>query len=227
MPNKVHDISNIKFNMLLPIERVFYNNKWRWRCLCDCGKEAYILAYSLKSGGTKSCGCLSLASLKGTKKCWTRTHGNCVGHDSSEYTCWKRIRYSCRNPKSVFYKNYGGRGINICDKWFNSFECFINDMGKKPTPNHSIERIDVNGDYEPSNCIWATIDVQAKNRRTSVKITFDGKTMVQSDWAKYFGITPTLIWKRLKRGETFEFIYNYYKNGLHETRQKRYRKSTK
>ena len=133
-----------------------------WACRCDCGVEKDFCTGQLRSGHTRSCGCgISKAVIKRNT-----THG--LSHCASEYITWKSMRRRCLNPSAKDAKYYAGRGISICAEW-NSFERFLADMGRRPSPKHSIDRIDVNGNYEPGNCRWATAVEQRRNRRDAVR----------------------------------------------------------
>lgn len=116
-----------------------------------------------------------------------------------EYRAWLDIKQRCTNVKSSNYKRYGGRGIEICDEWKDSFEQFIIDVGNRPSINHSIERIDNNGNYEASNCKWETKDVQSRNRRTNIFITYKTDTLCIKDMANKYGLSEMLLWQRLQR----------------------------
>ena len=134
-----------------------------WRCFCTCGKFVSVAETDLKSGGVSSCGCLPPINkhsrqMKGVKV----THGMSL---TPEYRSWAGIKQRCFNKNDRSYKDYGGRGITMCDRWAKSFECFYADMGRKPEPRMSIDRINNDGNYEPGNCRWATPKQQYHNRR--------------------------------------------------------------
>jgi len=119
---------------------------------------------------------------------------------SSEYTSWSQMKDRCYNKNDHAFYRYGGRGITVCDRWRNSFINFFSDMGPRPSPNHSIDRIDNNGNYEPSNCRWATIKEQNRNRRDNSLITVNGVTKCLVAWVEELGICRTTIQRRMQNG---------------------------
>jgi hypothetical protein len=129
-----------------------------WLCRCDCGNEVVVRGQSLRSGDTQSCGCLQqFANLK---------HGHRRSHSPSpEYISWCSMLTRCTNPKATGFANWGGRGITVCERWLHSFANFLADMGLKPSPDLSLDRIDNDGNYEPGNCRWATPEEQNNNQR--------------------------------------------------------------
>lgn len=149
------NLAGQRFGRLMAQERTANRHRnAMWRCICDCGRVVSVPAASLNGGHTQSCGC------RNTK------HGD-AGRKGyvAEYWIWAQMRHRCRNPGYHHWQNYGGRGIRICDAWADSYDAFLSDMGRRPTPKHSIDRVDNDGDYEPGNCRWATRDEQNQNSR--------------------------------------------------------------
>ena len=168
-------------------------------CVCSCGQSAIIKYSSLKSGRTRSCGCLQKIAATATGKANT-THGRT---HTKEYASWTDMKTRCLNPNSARYPDYGGRGIRICGRWLDprhGFTNFLDDIGLKPHVGYEIERDDVNGNYEPSNCRWASVKEQNRNTRRNRMLTFNGKTQCVFAWAEEYGIRPKTLWSRLHRG---------------------------
>lgn len=128
-------------------------------------------------------------------------HGESYG---PEYRAWQAARLRCTDPTNSAWEDYGGRGITMCDRWLNSVEAFVEDMGRKPSPKHEIDRIDNDKGYEPGNCRWATRKVNCRNRRSNRRITFRGETLTRIEWGERTGISADLIGERLDHGWTVE-----------------------
>lgn len=164
-----------------------------WLCECECGKSLVVTANALRRGNTKSCGCLRVDRAGASR----RTHGR---SKSLEYQTWCAMKSRCENPNNQDFHHYGGRGIKICQEWSGSFETFLADMGLRPERNSTLERIDTNGDYCPSNCKWAPQAEQTRNKRTNRLYTINGETLCLVDWANRVGIDYRTIDGRMARG---------------------------
>jgi hypothetical protein len=155
------DLSGQRFGRLLVTEHFkMVKKRARWLCICDCGTQKWVSSSHLRTGTVKGCG----------------NHGRNLTHGCSrkgqwtpEYRTWCGIKNRCLDSNQKSFKNYGGRGITVCDRWENSFENFLSDMGRRPPGKYSIERIDNNGNYEPKNCKWDTRSNQQKNKRRRLK----------------------------------------------------------
>lgn len=166
---------------------------YMWLCRCECGTERAVSQQPLCNGGSKSCGCLT----NEIRHSIAFVHG---GRRTPEYQVWCKIKARCCNPNDIGYENYGGRGIKICDRWLHSFADFIQDLGERPSNDHSIDRVDVNGDYEPSNCRWALPDVQHNNKRNSVLLEWNGLKLTPAQWGRKLNIRAGVIRDRIQRG---------------------------
>lgn len=166
----------------------------RWACVCSCGNETVVVLGDLRKS-TKSCGCLrrELARIRGIA---SARHGL---SNSPEYHAWERMLSRCLNPRDAAYANYGSRGISVCRRW-RKFDEFIKDMGRRPSPAHTLERKDNDGSYMPSNCEWATRKKQARNRRTNRMLTHKGVTQCLAMWSESLGVNRQVIYDRLKCG---------------------------
>lgn len=184
-----------RFGRLLVLNRVSNSARGdtRWACVCDCGTHVERVGADLRAGKIKSCGCLSKDNLT--------THGMT---GTPEYFAWGNMIQRCTNPQSKEYQYYGARGILVCSQWIASFEMFLADMGFRPGPAYSIERRNVNGNYEPSNCYWATREEQASNTRRNVFHVLDGVTYTESQLARHVGLGINTLRARLAKGESIE-----------------------
>ena len=184
-----------RFGRLLVLRYVGVNKHRQrmWQCLCDCGTVAVVRGLTLRSGSTASCGCY--------RRICAVTHGR-SRNGTPEYRIWAAMLGRC---KSDGHRNYGGRGIRVCKRW-ESFENFYADMGPRPSPKHSLDRENNDGDYTPENCRWATKKEQDRNRRTNRLITYGGETKPLVSWAEKIGIHPAALSWRLDHGWELEDV---------------------
>lgn len=181
----------------------------RWKCLCDCGNEAIIVAKNLISGNTRSCGCLLPDILN------ERNKSNAVHNGSYDrlYCVWQGMKNRCYSVKNHAYKDYGGRGISVCDEWigeggYDRFKSWAYSNGydeNAPRGKCTLDRVDVNGNYEPSNCRWVSLLVQANNKRNIRMYELNGEEKPFSVWCREYDINPSLVRQRMKNyGWSFE-----------------------
>jgi hypothetical protein len=193
LPAKVEDITGQKFGRLTVVGSAGYvpNGPRRtqaWDCACECGSSTVVRGSDLRGGHTRSCGC--------TRWSHRRT-------DTPEYVTWRCMLRRCTNRKHEQWKNYGGRGITVCERW-RKFENFYADMGERPSRQHSIDRIDNSVGYSPENCRWALPREQSRNTRVNRLLTHDGETLTLTDWSKRKRIGDGTIRQRLRRGWSTE-----------------------
>lgn len=184
------------------------NNQSMFECRCECGAIRVILGTHLKSGKSRSCGCLKTEELiqRSLRHGYSR-----VGNISPIYSIWLAMKDRCLNPNCHAYKYYGGRGIKICERWKNSFEDFLEDIGKRPSKNHSLDRYPNNdGDYEPGNVRWATKMQQSGNLRSNRWVEHEGDRMILSEWGRLLNVNPATLGKFLNKGGTMEAAIERY-----------------
>jgi hypothetical protein len=209
----VKDRTGQRFGRLTVMERVpkpagSKSRKAYWLCQCDCGGEAIVASDKLVTGETRSCGCLKIeTSIK-------NIHGVCKQRApySDErrrlHSVYRNMKERCNNPKCPNYKNYGGNGVRVCDVWASSFEAFFSwaiENGYRI--GLSIDRINVDGNYDPSNCRWATREEQANNKRNTIYVDYHGNTITLSQLCAITGIDRRTLWMRLKNGEDGEMLF--------------------
>lgn len=186
-----------KYNKLTVVSNagVDLRNKTLCNVVCDCGNTSVAYATELRSGHKKSCGCFR---VENSSKINT-THGHTKGKLlSREFVAWCSMIQRCSDPNVKSYKNYGAKGIKVCDSWLNSFDNFYKDMGNKPTLKHSIDRINNSGNYEPSNCRWATAKEQMNNMSRNKIVNFKNKDMTVTEASEASGITYATLLARVK-----------------------------
>jgi hypothetical protein len=187
------DLTGQRFGRLVATHREDGVVPVRWCCTCDCGETTTVVTANLIGGSkTKSCGCLA----RDTTVARSRTHGM---SRTPTYNAWRGILARCYSPGFIGWARYGGRGIAVCDRWRENFAAFLADMGPRPSPRHSIDRIDVNGNYEPGNCRWATMTTQQRNRGNNRMITINGETLCVAEWADRHGIEHGTLLARLRK----------------------------
>lgn len=202
--NDLGEMIGLKFSKLTVTSGagVDKHQKRIWNCICECGNKTVVATTPLRLGKTQSCGCLK-----------TETHTIHGDHKSLEYYAWRSMRNRCKDQNTKYYEKYGGRGIKVCGRWENYLN-FLSDMGRKPTKNYSLDRIDNNGDYTPENCRWATKSEQNKNRSVTVWIEHEGKKMLTQDWALEVGLSYSTLYARLRNGWSIKRALNTLKKGM-------------
>jgi hypothetical protein len=174
--------------------------RW-WSCVCECGTAVIVKTSQLVRGKKRSCGCLRRESLGKI----TRTHGK---SRTPEYRAWAAMKSRCFNPKATGYADYGGRGIDVCERWKNSFENFLDDMGEKPSPAHELDRYpDNNGNYEPGNCRWGTFAEQNNNKRSNRIFVVGGVSATLAEHCRRHGMQGTTVAWRIRKGWSVETAF--------------------
>ena len=195
MPSPL-DISGCEYGFVTVLGRVKStgHNNSVWQCRCRCGTVRTFYKQQLTKYPNVNCGCQTARLLSERH----RKHGK---SKSLVYKAWAAMKDRCFNPANTHYYAYGGRGISVCDRWRDSFDSFLADMGDRPD-GFTIERIDTNGDYEPGNCRWASRKEQQNNRRCNVRLEIDGVTKTISEWSEYSGVHRSVVVSRIRRGWT-------------------------
>lgn len=215
---KFIDLTGMKFGRLTVL-RIDFKTKTTiyWICKCDCGTIKSIIGDSVRCGKTKSCGCYAIE--KTNERC-TKHGDSPFNGAASEYYIWKSMKDRCRNPNNKCYHNYGGRGISVCAEWIHSYETFLKDVGRKPTPKHTLERIENNKGYYKGNVRWATRTEQMNNTRANVNVTINGVTKNLKQWCIEKGLYQSSVYRRMKKGWSIQdAIYTEKKEGKHKIKQ--------
>lgn len=226
MPNHRIDITGQRFGKLVAIkrsERVNAKGEYYWVCKCDCGNYTEANPRNLRHGSVSSCGCVARHIQSERMKKWHKEHPeNRRTHGLSScrlWAVWSDMRVRCRDKKSAGYKHYGARGIKVCDEWDHSFPAFYKWAYENgyddtaPSGACTLDRIDVNGNYEPSNCRFVDARIQANNKRTNRFLEINGEKRTVADWASYFGMPYATLYHRVfYRGFTPEDAVNMSNN---------------
>jgi hypothetical protein len=184
--SRLIDLTGMVFGKWTVIEKGPIGENTSWKCRCECGSVRLVKSHYLRNGRSKHCGCTQ----------WVK-HGM---SKTPEWTCWQNMIHRCERVKHPEYIRYGARGITVCERWRTSFENFLEDMGVRPSKEHSIDRVDTNGNYCKSNCRWATKKTQAQNTRRNRLVTYKGETKCVSEWSRTLGIPASGLRLRILSG---------------------------
>ena len=215
---KLNDLTGKRFGTLTVIERA--ENRYTpngnrftyWKCVCDCGKTTEVRAEHLKAGKIKTCGA-GLHHSGENNSCFRHGH-----KDDRLYRVWNGMKQRCGNQNNEKYHVYGARGIHVCDEWLNNYKAFrewayLNGYDENAKYGEcTLDRIDVNGNYEPSNCRWVNAKIQSDNRRHNILITYNDVTKTRKDWAREFGTYGQVLQSLLNHGKSMDEIKNMYSN---------------
>lgn len=199
------DLSGRRFYWVTIIGRAQRRSKKAayWICRCDCGKTFEASTTNLTHGRQKSCGCYRAFSMSLRQK--VHGHAATTGRGQTpEYDAWSAMVRRCYDPKTTQFPNYGGRGIRVCDEWRHDFSAFLAYLGPRPSPRHSLDRINNDGYYEPGNVRWATLKEQGNNTRRNRLVAFQGREQSVTQWAEEYGRSPQLVFNRLALGWSIE-----------------------
>lgn len=208
LKHRIKDLKGQRFGRLFVKEYVGSENKRSmWLCKCDCGKEKIISSKNILTNNVRSCGCLKDKGF---------TKGDVVkgGHKNRLYKVYKSMIHRCYYPKEKAYKNYGGKGVIVCEEWLKSyptFEKWALDNGydiNAPFGKCTLDRIDVNGNYEPSNCRWVDMKAQLNNTTWNIKLTANGETLTFEEWSNKLGVNINTLRSRYRKGMSDEKIIN-------------------
>lgn len=194
------DLTGEKF-MRWTVVGIDPDNKRHLLCRCDCGSVRSVYRWSLTRKKSRSCGCFR----DEVKKKHSTTHNMA---NTPEYESWQGCKKRCYNKRTLKYPRYGGRGIKVCNRWLTSFENFLSDMGMRPSPKHSLHRVDNDGNYEPSNCVWATPRIQSRNTSKTRFVVFNGKRLPLAEHAEREGLDYKTVHSRLQRGYSMEMVFS-------------------
>lgn len=191
-PPKTLDVAGKRFGRLIAINIFSKGARTRWLCKCDCGAETIVCLQDLRNGHTQSCGCYQKQRVIETQRLYDPSL-------RSEYIIWKHMIYRCTNQQDIGYKYYGAKGIAVCQEWIESFDKFVEDVGRRPNLSYTIDRIDNSLGYFPGNVRWATRKQQMRNTSRNVFLTHSGKTLCQADWASIIGLDSGGMSRRVRK----------------------------
>lgn len=205
------DLLGKKFDRLTAVEKTDkrINKHVVWKFLCDCGNEHFAMASEVKNGRTRSCGCLVSEVVSAIRT----SHGATVNYTPTPtYVVWQSMIRRCHAPAHKSFKDYGGRGIFVCERW-HDFENFLQDMGEKPK-GLSLDRIDNNKGYSPDNCSWRSMKEQSRNKRSNRVLEMDGQKKCLQEWADEYNIHKSCLMARLKKMSLKEALTKPVRNRI-------------